>query len=159
MYDERDCYHVLVVEDNPGDVGLIRRALAQGGCRTELHVTHDGPEALEYLARCHGSSAGNNGTGDDTHRRPDLILLDLSLPKIDGCELLTRIKADARLLTIPIVILSSSQAEQDVVRSYEHGANCFITKPLDLERYMAVVGSVQRFWLARAQSLRNATDG
>jgi two-component system, chemotaxis family, response regulator Rcp1 len=158
MNDERDCYHVLVVEDNPGDVGLIRRALAQGGPRTQLHVTHDGPEALEYLARCNGSSAKGNESVS-TRRQPDLILLDLSLPKIDGCELLTRIKADSRLLSVPVVILSSSQAEQDVVRSYEHGANCFITKPLDLERYMAVIGSVQRFWLAHAQSPRNATHG
>ena len=95
--------------------------------------------------------------------RPDLILLDLSLPKMDGCEVLAHIKQDAdlapALAAVPVVILSSSQAEQDVVRCYEHAANCFITKPLDLDRYMAVIGSVQHFWLSRAGRPRNGTYG
>ena len=138
MNGNPDCYQVLLVEDNPGDVRLIRRALAHGRPHTELHVMHDGPEALAYLASF----------------RPDLILLDLSLPKMDGCEVLAHIKQDAvlapALATVPVVILSSSHAEQDVVRCYEHAANCFVTKPLDLDRYMAVIASVQRFWLSRA---------
>ncbi len=159
MKSEREGYQVLLVEDNPGDVGLIRRALAKGRIRTQLHVTHDGPEALEYLARCSSHSAEGNASDDSGFRRPDLILLDLSLPKMDGCEVLAHIRQDIRLLSVPVVILSSSQAEQDVVRSYEHCANCFITKPLDLERYMAVIGSVQQFWLASAKLPRNGTHG
>lgn len=144
MDKPRDCYQVLLIEDNPGDVGLIRRALARGSLRTELHVTHDGPEALQYLAHfC----------------RPDLILLDLSLPKMDGCEVLAKIRQDADFGAIPVVILSSSQAEQDVVRSYAHAANCFITKPLDLDQYMAVIGAVQQFWLLRGGMQRNALHG
>jgi CheY-like chemotaxis protein len=150
MSDKRDHFEVLLVEDNPGDVGLIRRALANSTLRTYLHVTHDGPEALEYLSYCVGGSAP---------RLPDLILLDLSLPQMDGCEVLTHIKQHSSLLSVPVVILSSSQAEQDVVRSYEHGANCFITKPLDLDRYMAVIESVQQFWLACAKLPRNGTRG
>ena len=142
-----DCYQVLLVEDNPGDVRLIRRALAHGRPQTELHVAHDGPEALVYLAQF----------------RPDLILLDLSLPKMDGCEVLVHIKHDiglaARLATVPVVVLSSSHAEQDVMRTYEHAANCFITKPLDLDRYMAVIGSVQRFWLSLAREPGNGIYG
>jgi CheY-like chemotaxis protein len=147
MNSDPDCYVVLLVEDNPGDVRLIRRALAHGRPRTELHVAHDGPEALVYLAQT----------------RPDLVLLDLSLPKMDGCEVLAHIKHDAslaaRLATVPVVVLSSSQAEQDVMRSYEHAANCFITKPLDLDRYMAVIGSVQRYWLTRTWEPGNGTHG
>jgi len=147
MDGDPDCYQVLLVEDNPGDVRLIRRALAHGRPHTELHVAHDGPEALVFLA----------------HFRPDLILLDLSLPKMDGCEVLARIKQDsnlaARLATVPVVVLSSSHAEQDVVRTYEHAANCFITKPLDLDRYMAVIGSVQRFWLSLAREPGNGIYG
>lgn len=147
MDGDPDCYQVLLVEDNPGDVRLIRRALAHGRPHTELHVAHDGPEALLFLAQF----------------RPDLILLDLSLPKMDGCEVLAHIKQDsnlaARLATVPVVVLSSSHAEQDVVRTYEHAANCFITKPLDLDRYMAVIGSVQRFWLSLAREPGNGKYG
>jgi CheY-like chemotaxis protein len=92
-----------------------------------------------------------------------LILLDLSLPKMDGCEVLARIRREshlaARLATVPVVVLSSSQAEQDVLRSYEHAANCFITKPLDLDRYMSVIGSVQRFWLTSNREPGNGTHG
>jgi two-component system, chemotaxis family, response regulator Rcp1 len=146
MNDNPDCYQVLLVEDNPGDVRLIRRALTRGRLPTELHVAHDGPEALACLAWF----------------RPDLILLDLSLPKMDGCEVLAHIKQDAHLAAVaavPIVVLSSSQAEGDVMRCYEHAANCFITKPLDLDRYMAVIGSVQYFWLTRARAPGNGTHG
>ncbi len=147
MNDDPDCCQVLLVEDNPGDVRLIRRALAQGRLPTDLHVAHDGPEALACLAQF----------------RPDLILLDLSLPKMDGCEVLAHIKQDAHLAAalaaVPIVVLSSSQAEGDVLRCYEHAANCFITKPLDLDRYMAVIGSVQHFWLTRVREPGNGTHG
>ena len=147
MNGDPDCNLVLLVEDNPGDVRLIRRALAHSRPCTELQVAHDGPEALVYLAQF----------------RPDLILLDLSLPKMDGCEVLARIKREshlaARLANVPVIVLSSSHAEQDVLRSYEHAANCFITKPLDLDRYMSVIGSVQRFWLTRRREPGNGTHG
>jgi CheY-like chemotaxis protein len=133
---------VLLIEDNPGDVGLIRRALAHGNANTRLHVVHDGPEALVYLARC----------------TPDLILLDLSLPKMDGCEVLAQIRRSGDLAETPVVMLSSSQAEQDIVRSYEHSANCFVTKPLDLDRYIAVIRAIQHFWLAGAGVPRNRTN-
>jgi CheY-like chemotaxis protein len=114
-----DCYQVLLIEDNPGDVGLIRRALVQAGLPVRLHVVHDGPEALCYLQGLRAMRAEGA-----EFRRPDLILLDLSLPKMDGCELLAHIKQDSSLVTIPVVILSSSHAEQDILRSYAHAANC-----------------------------------
>jgi CheY-like chemotaxis protein len=140
-----ECYHVLLVEDNPGDVGLIRRGLAHGQLPTHLHVARDGMQALDFLRR---SAAG-------AAPRPDLILLDLNLPQMDGHELLQHIKADATLRPIPVVVLSSSQAEADVARSYAHYANCYITKPLDLEQYLAVIGAVQHFWLTIAQLPRS----
>jgi CheY-like chemotaxis protein len=143
------CHQILLVEDNPGDVRLIRRALAVGGRCTELHVTHDGVEALAYLDRQRRAAL----------HKPDLILLDLSLPKMDGCEVLAQIRHDGDLRSIPVVILSSSHAEQDVIRSYEHHANCYITKPLDLDQYMQVIGSVQQYWLAMASLPRNETHG
>jgi CheY-like chemotaxis protein len=143
----RQCHQILLVEDNPGDVRLIRRALAVAGRCVELHVTHDGVEALAYL----------DSRRTAAQHKPDLILLDLSLPKMDGCEVLAQIRHDGDLRSIPVVILSSSQAEQDVIRSYEHNANCYITKPLDLEHYMQVIGSVQQYWLAMASLPRNGT--
>jgi len=143
--DTGECYHVLLVEDNPGDVGLIRRGLARQQPLTHLHVTKDGVQALDFLRR---SAAG-------VAPRPDLILLDLNLPQMDGCELLQQIKEDAALRSIPVVVLSSSQAEADVARSYAHSANCYITKPLDLEQYLAVIGAVQHFWLTIAQLPRS----
>ncbi len=150
MSDDHRSFHILLVEDNPGDVGLIRRALAAGKLRTHLHVAHDGLEALDFLT---------HDAGDSGAQRPDLILMDLSLPKLDGCEVLWQIKQDPLLLTIPVIILSSSQAEQDVLRSYAHYANCYVTKPLDLEQYMALIGSVQQFWLTIAKLPRNGNHG
>jgi CheY-like chemotaxis protein len=143
------CHKILLIEDNPGDIGLIRRALARSVPQADLRVAHDGPEALAYLAEEHAAGAG----------LPDLILLDLSLPKMDGCEVLTHIRGEAWLFATPVVVLSSSQAEQDVLRSYAHRANCFVTKPLDLDQYMAVIRSVQHFWLAGAKLPRNNTHG
>ena len=140
-----ECYHVLLVEDNPGDVGLIRRGLAHRQPPTHLHVTRDGVQALDFLRR---SAAGGAP-------RPDLILLDLNLPQMDGHELLQQIKEDAALKSIPVVVLSSSQAEGDVARSYAEYANCYITKPLDLEQYLAVIAAVQHFWLVIAQLPRS----
>ncbi len=153
MIDCRDdeaveCYHILLVEDNPGDVGLIRRALAHRPPHTQLHVARDGVQALDYLHQCSPGGAVPY---------PDLILVDLNLPKMDGCELLWHIKQDPALAPIPVVLISSSQAEADVMRSYAHHANCYVTKPLDLEQYLVVIGAVQHYWLTVARLRRSKT--
>jgi chemotaxis family two-component system response regulator Rcp1 len=129
---------ILLVEDNPGDVRLTMEGLTEGKVRNNLHVARDGVEAMAFLRR-EGQHAGAV--------RPDLILLDLNLPRMDGREVLTAVKADDRFKTIPIVVLTTSAAEQDVLRSYELQANCYITKPADLEQFLTVVRSIEDFWL------------
>jgi two-component system, chemotaxis family, response regulator Rcp1 len=129
---------ILLVEDNPGDVRLTIEALRESRFINNLNVARDGVEALAYLRR-EGKFA--NAV------RPDLILLDLNMPRKDGREVLAEIKADAKLHTIPVVVLTTSRAEQDVLRSYELQANCFITKPVDLEQFITVVKSIENFWL------------
>ncbi len=128
---------ILLVEDNPGDVRLTREALKEGKVLNTLSVAADGVEALAFLRR-EGRYA--------TAARPDIILLDLNLPRMDGRELLAVIKADADLRRIPVVILSTSAAEQDILKSYNLHANCYITKPVDLEQFIGVVRSVEDFW-------------
>jgi two-component system, chemotaxis family, response regulator Rcp1 len=130
---------VLLVEDNPGDVRLTREALKEGKLRVNLHVAPDGVEALAFLRR--------QGRYVDAIR-PDLILLDLNLPKKDGREVLQEIKRDDALRTIPVVILTSSQAEQDIARAYDLHANCYVTKPVDLDQFINVVRSIEDFWFA-----------
>jgi two-component system, chemotaxis family, response regulator Rcp1 len=130
---------ILLVEDNPGDVRLTREALKEGKVRNNLNVAQDGVEALAYLRR-EGRHAGAV--------RPDLILLDLNLPRMDGREVLAAIKADPELRPIPVVILTSSQAEQDIVRAYDLHANCYVTKPVDLDQFITVVKSIEDFWFA-----------
>ena len=128
---------ILLVEDNPGDVRLTREALAEGKVRNNLYVAPDGVEALRFLRR------------EEEHAeavRPDLILLDLNLPKMDGREVLEVIKADPDLRHIPVVVLTSSQAEQDIVRAYDLHANCYVTKPVDLDQFIHVVRSIEDFW-------------
>ncbi len=125
---------ILLVEDNPGDVRLTIEALRESKVRNNLQVASDGVQALDRL-RTAGAI------------RPDLILLDLNLPKKDGREVLAEIKADPTLKTIPVVILTTSSAEQDVLKSYELQANCYITKPVDLEQFITVVKSIEDFWL------------
>jgi chemotaxis family two-component system response regulator Rcp1 len=129
---------ILLVEDNPGDVRLTREGLNEGKVRNNLHVATDGVEALKFLRR-------EAGYADAV--RPDLILLDLNLPRKDGREVLSEIKADPDLKTIPVVVLTTSRAEQDVLHSYELQANCYITKPVDLEQFIMVVKSIEDFWL------------
>ena len=129
---------ILLVEDNPGDVRLTIEGLNEGKVRNNLHVAKDGVEALRFLRR-QGEYAGTV--------RPDLILLDLNLPRKDGREVLADIKADPNLKTIPVVVLTTSRAEQDVLHSYELQANCYITKPVDLEQFIHVVKSIEDFWL------------
>lgn len=128
--------HILLVEDNPGDADLVIDAVRGFPC--DVTVASDGVEALEFLRR-EGKHAGAN--------EPDLVLLDLNLPKLSGREVLARVKDDAGLKHIPIVILSSSHAERDLVEAYRLHANCFVTKPVDLHEFLASVGAVAQFWL------------
>ena len=129
---------ILLVEDNPGDARLTIEALAEGKMRNNISVAPDGVAALSFL-RGNGAPAAAP--------RPDLILLDLNLPKKDGREVLAEIKADPQLRHIPIVILTTSRAEEDIIESYNLHANCYVTKPVDLPQFMEVVKSVEGFWL------------
>ena len=129
---------ILLVEDNPGDVRLTKEALKEGKVYSNLHWAKDGVEALEFLRR--------QGKFADAPR-PDIILLDLNLPKKDGREVLSEIKNDENLKRIPVVILTTSKAEEDVLRSYQLHANCYVTKPVDLEKFIGVVESIDKFWL------------
>lgn len=128
---------VLLVEDNPGDVRLTREALIEGKVRNNLSVVPDGVEALAFLRR-EGRYA--------EAARPDVILLDLNLPRKDGREVLEEIKADPALRSIPVVVLTSSEAERDIARAYALHANCYITKPVDLDQFITVVKSIEDFW-------------
>lgn len=128
---------VLMVEDNPGDVRLTREALRGGKVLLELHVVEDGVAALDYLHR---------RAPHEQAPRPDLILLDLNLPKKDGREVLAAIKSDPGLKTIPVVILTTSQAEEDVVRAYHLSANCYVTKPVDFDQFTRIVKVIEQFW-------------
>jgi chemotaxis family two-component system response regulator Rcp1 len=130
---------LLLVEDNPGDVRLTMEALKEAKVINNLSVVRDGEEAMEVL-RQQGKYANAP--------RPDLVLLDLNLPKKGGLEVLAEIKQDPELKQIPVVVLTTSQAEQDVLRTYELHANCYIVKPVDLNQFVSVVQSVENFWLA-----------
>ena len=130
---------ILLVEDNAGDVRLTREALKEGRIRNRLHVVSDGEHALRFLRR-------QDEYADAP--RPDLILLDLNLPRLDGREVLTDIKNDPRLKQIPVVVLTSSRAEKDLLSAYDQHANCFITKPVGFEDFMEVVRSIESFWLS-----------
>ncbi len=129
---------ILLVEDNPGDVRLTREALAEAKVRNNLAVASDGVEALAYLRR---EPPHENAT------RPDLVLLDLNLPRKDGREVLGEIKADPDLRRLPVVVLTTSTAEQDILESYNLYANCYINKPVDLEQFLGIVTSIEDFWL------------
>ncbi|MGA3105867.1 MAG: response regulator [Terriglobales bacterium] len=130
---------VLLVEDSPGDVRLTREAIKDAKVHVKLHVVSDGAQAMAFLAR-DGEYAGVP--------RPDLILLDLNLPKKDGREVLDEIKKSPTLKSIPVVILTTSSSEVDVMRSYMLHANCYITKPVGLEGFLKVVKSIDDFWLS-----------
>jgi chemotaxis family two-component system response regulator Rcp1 len=133
---------ILLVEDNPADVRLTREVLENGDGSTRLRVVRDGEEAMAFLRR--------EGEFADCSR-PNLVLLDLNLPKKDGREVLQELKGDSELCRIPVVVLTTSAAEADISRSYELHANCFITKPLDLDEFFSVVQSIKDFWLASAR--------
>ena len=129
---------ILLVEDNPGDVRLTIESFRDAKLSNALSVVRDGVEAMSFLRQ--------EGQYADAHR-PDLILLDLNLPKKDGREVLAEIKADPDLQRIPIVVLTTSDALSDILRAYELHANCYITKPVDLEQFIHVVQSIEDFWL------------
>lgn len=129
---------ILLVEDNPGDVRLTLEALKEGRIKNTLHVVSDGVEALAFLRR--------EGEYADA-ACPDLILLDLNMPRKDGREVLAEIKNDPQLKSIPVVVLTTSEAERDVLEAYELHANCYITKPVDLDQFLAVIRSVGNFWV------------
>jgi CheY-like chemotaxis protein len=128
---------ILLVEDNPADVELTQYLMKQGKIFVNLHVAVDGFEALNFLRR--------EGQYADVPR-PDLVLLDLNLPGKDGREVLAEMKSDPNLKTIPVVVLTTSQSEVDVLKSYNLGANCFITKPVGMEEFAKVVNSIEDFW-------------
>ncbi|HEY4580977.1 MAG TPA: response regulator [Candidatus Acidoferrales bacterium] len=129
---------ILMVEDNPGDVRLMQEAFREAKVRNNIHIAADGVEALAFLRR--------QGRYADVPR-PDVILLDLNLPKKDGREVLVEIKTDPGLGRIPVVILTSSEAEEDILKAYNLHANAYVAKPVDLEKFIAVVKSIEDFWL------------
>src|SRR5215470_15720375 len=132
-----DTVEILMVEDNPGDVGLAEEALKESKISNNLHVVEDGVAAMQFLRR-QGKYA--------EAARPDLILLDLNLPKKTGREVLAEIKADQDLSVIPVVVLTTSQADEDILRAYRLHANCYMTKPVDFEQFHEVVKGIERFW-------------
>ncbi|HET9271738.1 MAG TPA: response regulator [Vicinamibacterales bacterium] len=134
---------ILLVEDNPADVRLAQEAFKDARVANRLHVARDGVEALSMLRDATGAVP-----------RPDLILLDLNLPRKDGREVLQDIKQDEALRHIPVVVLSTSQSEQDIARSYRLGANAFVTKPVDIDRFFQVIRSLEQFWLDAARLIR-----
>jgi CheY-like chemotaxis protein len=138
---------VLLVEDSPGDVRLTREALREANTSVNLHVATDGVEAMLFLRR------------EGIHARaprPDLILLDLNLPRMDGREVLAQVKADASLKTIPTIILTTSESEADILKSYQLRANCYLSKPVQLEAFESLVKSINDFWLTKAKLPRES---
>ena len=135
-------FEVLLVEDSPGDVRLTREAFRDANESIHLHVASDGVEAMAFLRR-----EGEHANAP----RPDFILLDLNLPRMDGREVLSIIKADDLLKTIPTVILTTSEAEADIVKSYQLQANCYLSKPVQLDAFESLVKSINDFWLTKAK--------
>jgi len=129
---------ILLVEDNEGDIELTKEAFDEAKFRNNLHVVEDGEEALDFLFKRNGNE---NAT------TPDIILLDLNLPGTNGREVLEIIKADTNLKRIPVIVLTSSQADKDVIESYDLHANCYIVKPVDAIKFMSVVQHVENFWI------------
>jgi chemotaxis family two-component system response regulator Rcp1 len=142
--------YVLLVEDSPGDVRLTQEAFREANDSIHLNVAFDGVEAMAFLAR--------EGVHVQAHR-PDLILLDLNLPKMDGREVLARIKQDESLKTIPTVILTTSEAEADITKSYQLHANCYLRKPVRLDEFEALVKSINDFWLTKVELPQQRLSG
>jgi two-component system, chemotaxis family, response regulator Rcp1 len=129
---------ILLVEDQPADVRLTKEILADGKVANDVHVATDGEQAMAFLRR-EGEFAGSP--------LPDLVLLDLNLPRMDGREVLAEIKSDPELLRTPVIVLTTSSAERDVLDAYEHRANAYVTKPIDLDEFVSAVASIEQFWL------------
>jgi len=130
---------ILLVEDNPGDVRLTLEAFKEGRVFNNLHVVNDGEQAMDFL---------NRKGQYEKSPKPDLILLDLNLPKMDGRAVLAEVKSDPNLRRIPVVILTTSKAEEDILRTYDLHANCYITKPVELEEFISIVRAIENFWLS-----------
>jgi len=133
-----DPIEILLVEDSPGDVRLAQEVFKEAKVRNELHVVHNGEEAMDFLRK--------KGKYEEASR-PDIVLLDLNLPRMNGHEVLAEIKKDPDLKRIPVVVLTVSKDEEDILKSYNLYANCFITKPVDLAQFLEVVKSIEDFWL------------
>ena len=131
--------HILLVEDNEGDIFLVTEALEEGKIVNKISVAKDGKEAIDFLEK-----KGKYQNAD----RPDLILLDINLPKKNGFEVLEHIKAQKNLKQIPVIMLTTSSAEKDILMSYKNHANCYITKPVDVENFLKVVYSIENFWIS-----------
>jgi two-component system, chemotaxis family, response regulator Rcp1 len=137
MKNPDEVIKILLVEDSLADIRLTQEVFKEGKIQNELHSVKDGEEAMEFLRR--------RGRYADAPR-PDLVLLDLNLPKKDGKEVLKEIKSDQELASIPVIVLTTSKAEEDIHRTYDLHANCFITKPFDLDKFIAVAKSIEDFW-------------
>jgi CheY-like chemotaxis protein len=130
--------HILLVDDNEGDILLTREALEEARIINRISIAYDGMQAIDLLKKA------ARGGGD----MPDLILLDINLPKMNGTEVLSMIKTDPELKRIPVIMLTTSSSEKDILASYENYANCYITKPVDLDRFMDVVRTIEDFWIS-----------
>ena len=144
---------ILVVEDNPDDEALTLRAFGKNGITNPVVVAHDGVEALDYLFGT-GSHAGR-----DTTTLPAVVLLDLKLPRIDGLEVLRRIRADDRTALLPVVVLTTSRETLDLQQAYHLGANSYIRKPVDFERFLAAIELIGRYWLTLNETVASRTNG
>ena len=133
--------NILLIEDNPGDVRLAQEAFKEGNINVQLDVVMDGLEAIKFLRKMDKYESATT---------PDLVLLDLNLPKKDGREVLSDIKADPQLRSIPVVILTTSNAEQDILNSYNLHVNCYINKPVDFDRFFDIIQKIEDFWLQTA---------
>jgi CheY-like chemotaxis protein len=142
MIDLARTVHILLAEDNPADARLVREVLKESKLRNELHVVPDGVEAMAYLRR--------EGPYRD-EPRPSLVFLDLNMPKKDGREVLAEIKADPNFRRIPVVVMTSSQAEEDIGKAYDLHANCYVRKPVDFEQFHRIVKQIESFWFAAVE--------
>lgn len=142
-------FEILLADDNPGDVRLTKEALKEGKMLHNLSVVEDGIEVMAFLRR--------EGKYSDSPR-PDLILLDLNMPKKDGREVLAEIKSDEQFKRIPVVILTISESEVDVIKSYDLHANCYVTKPVDFNQFMKIIRSIEEFWLTIVKLPPNGTE-
>lgn len=139
LSNDHQIINILLVEDNPGDIRLTKEVLKEGKIRNTLSVVMDGEEAMLYLRK---------EAQYEKAVTPDLVLLDLNLPKKDGREVLSLIKSDPTLVCIPVIILTTSSAENDIVNTYSNHANCYITKPVDFSQFVTVVRAIENFWLS-----------